>query len=178
MRASICNSIAYFILLSLPSPVEPFTAATSSSSSFRRNNSSSRRPTTRLWTEDFLKQQAFESNGAYMKRLSELAGDPEAFERAVQGNNNSDAAAKSSAKSNTTGNNNSETKDKHKDDKKGLPPDMVKPNKGYQRVEDWEHDQQELLKQMTWEQRVQHEGQRDGNRMNQNEILRNTLKWW
>lgn len=48
--------------------------------------------------------------------------------------------------------------------------------KGYQRAEDWEAEQQAITKQMTWEERVQFDGLRHGNRFAQNEILRKNLK--
>lgn len=44
---------------------------------------------------------------------------------------------------------------------------------GYQRIEDW-HAEQEAKRQngtMTWEEKVQFEGQRHGNQMRQNDIL-------
>jgi hypothetical protein len=56
-------------------------------------------------------------------------------------------------------------------------PTVTEPKKkGYQRAEDWEAEQQAILaKEMTWEQRVQFDGQRQGNRVKQNEILRHHL---
>ena len=48
-----------------------------------------------------------------------------------------------------------------------------KPKKPYQRIEKWD---EEKKVNMSWEERVQYEGQRYGNQINQNEILRKNLK--
>ena len=47
------------------------------------------------------------------------------------------------------------------------------PTKGYQRIEDWEAEQEASRKNgtMTWEQRVQFDGLRNGNQIRQNDIL-------
>ena len=44
---------------------------------------------------------------------------------------------------------------------------------GYQRIEDWEAEQQEARKNgtLTWEEKVQFDGQRFGNQIRQNDIL-------
>lgn len=49
----------------------------------------------------------------------------------------------------------------------------VKPTKGYQPIEDWEEEQTERRKNgtMTWEERVQFEGLRQGDQIRQNDIL-------
>ena len=140
----------------------------------------------RLFAE-FLKQLPDESDAEYMKRLRSIAGDPEAFERAVRGDK-SDKSGKASLPKDSNGSNwyptslHSSAPQNHKhlsqSDKSIDGSSNKNTTKGYQRVEDWEHDQQQMLKDMTWEQRVKYEGQRDGNRFNQNEILRNSLKRW
>jgi hypothetical protein len=139
---------------------------------------------TRLFNTDFLKQQAYESNGDYMKRLSKLAADPTAFELAAK-ESESKQAHDHNAPSHTshwtpttlrTPSHLVEGNVSHKKEQSVSNGDGTK--KGYQRVEDWEHDQQELLKEMNWEQRVQYEGQKYGNQFNQNEILKNSLKRW
>lgn len=47
----------------------------------------------------------------------------------------------------------------------------------YQRIEEWEIEQKSKAKNGSWEERVQFEGQRYGNQFNQNEILRQHLKF-
>ena len=49
---------------------------------------------------------------------------------------------------------------------------------GYQRAEDWDAEVKARQKrgEYTWEERVQFEGQKYGNRVNQNEILKKNLK--
>lgn len=51
------------------------------------------------------------------------------------------------------------------------------PKKGYVRAEEWEAEEQRRRKngELTWEERVQFEGQRYGNQVNQNDILRHHL---
>lgn len=48
--------------------------------------------------------------------------------------------------------------------------------KGYVPIEQW--DKERTKDDMSWEERVQYDGQRFGNRFNQNEILRHYLKTW
>lgn len=48
--------------------------------------------------------------------------------------------------------------------------------KGYVPIEQW--DKERKRDDMTWEERVQFDGQKFGNRFNQNEILRHNLKTW
>jgi len=52
------------------------------------------------------------------------------------------------------------------------------PTTPYQRIEEWEEQKQQQRKEgsMSWEERVQFEGLRDGNQLRQNEILRHHLK--
>jgi hypothetical protein len=53
--------------------------------------------------------------------------------------------------------------------------DDKKRQRGYQRAEEWEADQAKEQKKMSWEERVQYDGQQHGNKFNQNEILRRNL---
>lgn len=74
-----------------------------------------------------------------------------------------------------------ETSHRADDDDAAAHSDPQPKKKGYQRVEEWEQEQQEELakqKQTSWEERVQFDGQRHGNRFAQNEILRRNLKLW
>jgi hypothetical protein len=103
--------------------------------------------------ESFWKQRPGESNAALFKRIQQASGDAAAFEHFV-----------------TTG------EGKQKAAAPDLPTVTEPKKKGYQRAEDWEAEQQAILaKEMTWEQRVQFDGQRQGNRVKQNEILRHHL---
>jgi hypothetical protein len=69
-------------------------------------------------------------------------------------------------------NNNSNSKEENADD---ASTDAKKRQRGYQRAEDWEADQAKEQKKMSWEERVQFDGQQHGNKFNQNEILRRNL---
>jgi hypothetical protein len=96
-------------------------------------------------------QRPDESKADYYKRISEAASDPIAFERMALGKE--EPAAASTTTTETNG----------------------KSSGGYQRVEDWDKEQEELVKEMSWENRVRFDGQRNGNKFNQNEILRRNL---
>lgn len=50
-----------------------------------------------------------------------------------------------------------------------------KKQRGYQRAEDWEVDQEKERKEMTWEEKVKYDGQQDGDKFQQNEILRKNM---
>mmetsp|Transcript_1739 Transcript_1739/g.2640 ORF Transcript_1739/g.2640 Transcript_1739/m.2640 type:complete len:128 (+) Transcript_1739:119-502(+) len=82
----------------------------------------------------------------YLARLQEAAKDPKAFERFVAG-------------------------DYDKEEKKE--PVKNKGGGGYQRIEEWDEQSKQNL---SWEEKVQFDGQRFGNQFNQNEILRKNLK--
>lgn len=54
-------------------------------------------------------------------------------------------------------------------------PTEKKPTGKYQRIEDWEAEKKSKEGEMTWEQRVQFDGQRFGNQVRQNDILQKNL---
>jgi hypothetical protein len=104
---------------------------------------------------------------AYLKALQEAARDPKRFEEFIS--KSSDLTAKDHLNPDkSTGivkaHNSSE-------------PCVVQEKKrGYVPIEQWDKEQKELLKEMSWEQRVQFDGQRNGDQFRQNEILRKNLK--
>lgn len=53
--------------------------------------------------------------------------------------------------------------------------DKDRPKPKYQRVEEWDAER-EAKGELSWEERVQHEGQRYGNQVRQNDILSRNLK--
>jgi len=114
-----------------------------------------------------LKRLDGETEKAYFKRITAAASDPAAFERLVSGGDSKKKHAvtplHASASNNSTN---------------GEEPSV--PKKGYVRVEEWEAEQQKrkLSGDLTWEERVQFEGQRSGDRFKQNEILRHNLNAW
>jgi hypothetical protein len=92
-----------------------------------------------------------ETSTDYYSRLQEAARDPKKFEQFVMNDGN-------------------------KEDEEPEAP-VVEPKKGgYQRIEEW--DAQRSRDDMSWEERVQFDGQRNGNQFQQNEILRRNLKAW
>lgn len=130
---------------------------------------------------DSMKQQPGESNSSYMKRLQQLASNPRAFENQLRvesdGYDDAGSSKKKNKKDGTTnstidGNSNSNDDDDDDDNNNNM---KKKKKRGYQRVEDWDKEQAEIAKQMSWEERVQFDGQRNGNKFNQNEILRHNL---
>jgi hypothetical protein len=119
-------------------------------------------------------KQPGESESAFMKRIQQLASDPKAFELAVLGQNDPAEGGRSTTSlrysSHPSSSNSTEAAG-------SSPPSSPASRKGgYQRVEDWDRDQQEQAKSLSWEERVQFDGQRHGNRVQQNEILRHHLK--
>jgi len=125
---------------------------------------------------DSFRQQPGESSSSYMKRLQALASDPKAFERqrkqetasvesagaSSSPHRNAQLASTAMTPSNGT---DASVEDGQQKEKRG----------GYQRGEDWDREQEDLRKQMSWEERVQFDGQRHGNGFRQNEILRHHL---
>jgi hypothetical protein len=73
-----------------------------------------------------------------------------------------------------TNNNSSNSKDANTDK---TVVDEKKRQRGYQRAEEWEAEQAKEQKKMSWEERVQYDGQQHGNsnKFNQHEILRKHL---
>ena len=143
----------------------PFKASSPSSSS----SSSKPRPA-------FLEQLAGESDSAYFKRLSQTASDPAAFEKMVLGDQQkgdvNSTASPEATKEVAMNYSRSNSKDDGTDN---TVVDDKKRQRGYQRAEEWEADQAKEQKKLSWEERVQFDGQRHGNKFNQNEILRKNL---
>jgi hypothetical protein len=131
-----------------------------------------------LYASSFLKQLDGENNAAYFKRLSQVASDPVAFEKmvmedAVTADPKAVKAAQnkkdSEAKQNKNKHNSSPTSTTNTMD------DTEKRQRGYQRPEDWEAEQEAEKGLLSWDEKVQFDGQRDGNRFQQNEILRRNI---
>lgn len=101
--------------------------------------------------DDSLKQQPYESNGDYMKRLAQAAASMETPLPTVR----------RTADNSTTGTTIEAVEE-------------TKPTPKYVRAEDW--DAQYRSNSSKWENQVMFDGQRFGNRFNQNEILRKNLK--
>lgn len=50
-----------------------------------------------------------------------------------------------------------------------------KPKQGYQRIEEWDEEQKQKRSELSWNERVQFDGQRFGNQVRQNELLQRHL---
>lgn len=83
------------------------------------------------------------------EELTKLASDPKAFEAYALGKMKQEKKSDDSPKS-------------------------TKPHSSYVPIEQW--DASRKKEDMSWEERIQFEGQRDGNKFKQNEILRHNLK--
>ena len=96
----------------------------------------------------------------FFKRIQKAASDPVAFERMALGKDEKEKKAEPVEDS-------SDNND-----------DAPKKKSGYVRAEEWDAQVKARQKkgEFTWEERVQFEGQRQGNQFNQNEILRKNLK--
>lgn len=120
----------------------------------------------------FLDRLHGESEDAYFRRATAAASDSATFERTVLGQEQEkNKPAVTAAQVN--GKRNGMTDGDHDDTGSDAP----KPKKGYVRAEEWEAEEQRRKKngELTWEERVQFEGQQYGNRVNQNDILRHHL---
>jgi hypothetical protein len=93
------------------------------------------------------KQQPGESEFAYLKRLQQLASAPTVVEPSSLSPTNASMLGAIEEK---------------------------EEKKGYTRIEDWDKQQKTNL---TWEEKVQFDGQRQGNRVVQNDILRKAIGW-
>lgn len=116
---------------------------------------------------------AGESNDAYFKRITAAASDPQSFERMALGMEDETISSTSTSTSSTSSPSASSKRMNGADD------NTVKPNGGgYVRAEEWEKQLLEDHKngKLSWEEKVQFDGQRYGNQFNQNEILRKNLK--
>jgi hypothetical protein len=107
-----------------------------------------------------------ESDATYFKRLSETAADPIAFEKLVFETMVSAKQTKVEATAAVA----KITPMKHESEG-----DHGKRQRGYQRAEDWEVDQEQERKEMSWEEKVKYDGQQNGDKFQQNEILRKNL---
>ena len=116
------------------------------------------------------KRMPGESEKAYFQRVTAAAADPVAFERLVA----EDAKQEEPENLRT---NFTETLDGIVGNSTA---DQPTKRSGYVRVEEWEAEQQRKRKSgdLSWEERVQFDGQRHGDRFAQNEILRRNLKLW
>ncbi|CAB9507040.1 expressed unknown protein [Seminavis robusta] len=121
-------------------------------------------PSTRLQgnSNNFFQQKPGESDMEFFKRIQTAAADSESFERMVLGDN--------SEKKTTTNNSTSTEQQYENNNNNGK-------KKGYQRAEDWDAEMKAKQKkgEFTWEERVQFEGQRFGDQVNQNDILKKNL---
>ena len=107
-----------------------------------------------------------ESSLDYMKRLSAIASDPKLFEESVLR-----ASTGVEESTNTTNNSSSFAEPTMTTTEK-------KKKRGYVRAEEWDQERNAKAQEegMSWEERVQYDGQRFGNQFQQNEILRKNLK--
>jgi hypothetical protein len=111
-----------------------------------------------LFGKSFLEQKPGESDIQFFKRIQSAASDSATFERMVLGNDNRGKKEAETARESESSNKSNST--------------------GYQRVEDWDAEIKARQKkgEYTWEERVKFEGQKYGNGVNQNEILKKNLK--
>jgi len=107
-----------------------------------------------------------------LEELQMAARSPEAFEAYVKSKNKTgaedvqkkDVQKKSSVEATS------------KPDAEAHSSSPPKTKKGYVPIEQWDKERSD--DEMAWEQKVQFDGQRYGNKFNQNEILRKNLKSW
>lgn len=110
-----------------------------------------------------------------MEELQRAARDPKAFEayvlnrkRQQQQQTQTSTSAHEDSQSPSASNSDSPVNDNSNENKK-------KPS-GYVPIEQWDEERKNNKDSMTWEERVQFDGLRNGNRFRQNEILRHHLR--
>ena len=127
-----------------------------------------------------LKRMKGESEKAFFQRVTAAASDPAAFERMVMTpphKTESTTKLKSMSGGVTT---NGTASVAAFADGDGDCAEETNKGSGYVRAEDWEAERARKRQsgEMSWEERVQFEGQRQGDRFKQNEILRHNLNAW
>ena len=145
------------------------------SMAFWRPTTTSSTPTTTTSSSLFAFQQLpGESNAAFFKRISQLASDSATFERAVR-EEQEDSSSVSNNRRRQNNNNRSGTQLSAMSNSWNST--AVTSSSGYKKVEEWDEEQREKddKGEYTWEQRAQFDGQRNGNKYRQNEILRHNL---
>jgi hypothetical protein len=111
---------------------------------------------------NMFEQRPGESNADFFKRIHEMSQDAETFERTVLNDQKGVGAAVGNA-----------TSAPHCDASSQA--SVAKKKGTYQRAEDWEAEQNENGKS-TWDQKVQFDGQRLGNQVRQDSILREAIR--
>ena len=115
-----------------------------------------------LQMSKFMDRLPSESDDAYFRRIVATASSPQSFENAVL----NEKMPRDDNVTNVTNHNGDGTTTTQNTTKSK-----------YVRAEEWEEQEREKAKSSpNWEERVQFDGQVNGNRFNQNEILRHHLK--
>jgi hypothetical protein len=120
-------------------------------SSTQRSNNASTVTTTPASTVTKTTTSTYMSNN--MEELMRAASDPKLFEEYVQNQKN-----------------------KKEEEEKKRKKEVLKQKKGYVPIEKWDEDRKK--DNLSWEEKVQFDGQRFGNKFQQNEILKKNLKSW
>lgn len=124
-------------------------------------------------TSEFYRRPSSEMNNSKdgkhnMEELMLAAQDPKTFEEYVLKQKKKEDEGKETRIVSNHNNNTSASSDSSND--------PVTEKKGYVPIEQW--DEERSKDSMSWEERVQYDGQKFGNRFQQNEILRKNLNSW
>lgn len=118
-----------------------------------------------------LNRQEGESKDEFFKRITAAASDPKAFEQFVASDGDIEPTRAIGGEKNKGRIIHAVNDDSSSSSNKTVT--------GYVRAEEWDRQLQEKkknMKNLSWEERVQFDGQRYGDQFNQNEILRHNLK--
>jgi hypothetical protein len=115
----------------------------------------------------FMERSPGESDDAHYRRITTAASDPALFEQMVLQSTKVPSSLPSTRSNIAT----------HVDSNAAHAPAPSTNRTGYVRAEEWEAQELQRKKrgELTWEERVQFEGQMYGNRVQQNDILRHNL---
>jgi hypothetical protein len=120
-------------------------------------------------SSSFFTKLAHESNESYFQRITNAASDPLLFEQMVLQKDDNHEQKQASL-------NTAQIQSKNRSESTQQQTQTNTQKSGYVRAEIWEEEQQKQKKEMSWNEKVQFDGQRYGNQYLQNEILRKNLK--
>lgn len=134
----------------------------------------------------FWKQRPGESDTAFYRRIQQASSDPVAFEKFVLEEHQQSTPNSSSRQPKVNGTARTSAVSSKKSSQMAMTAtdlsttlddsgESSPKKRGYQRVEEWEAEQQQKAKEVSWDERVQFDGLRNGNGFRQNEILRHHL---
>ena len=171
-----------FILLSTKNVIErTLSFQVSHSPRHSRNPRNVGTPSFSKWSPSLVTLQMDKNDPNYYAALREASKDPKTFEAFVRRQQQQHQAKQQSPSSQRDTNISDTTYDSvsnstSTDSAESSSPSQKK--KGYVPIEQWDENRSKNPDKLSWDEKVQFDGQRFGNQFKQNEILRKNLKSW